>query len=175
MNSGFQSWLGQQLDQLKTDNLYKIPKILESPAGGRVKMNGKEVINLASNNYLGLANHPKVKQAALDAIEKWGVGAGAGGGRERGLEGGRARGVEDGAVVGAFNPLGETRARARLTPPVPPGGVVAEGVFSLAEAGGPTFNALFSQRLTDHGAGSTFSDNRVDVAALVRGAVGAPP
>lgn len=40
-------------------------------------MNGKEVVNLASNNYLGLANHPKVKQAALDAIEKWGVGAGA--------------------------------------------------------------------------------------------------
>ena len=77
MNSGFQSWLGQQIDQLKTDNLYKIPKILESPAGGRVKMNGKEVINLASNNYLGLANHPKVRQAALDAIEKWGVGAGA--------------------------------------------------------------------------------------------------
>jgi glycine C-acetyltransferase len=77
MNSGFQSWLGEQLDQLKTDNLYKIPKILESPAGGRVKMNGKEVINLASNNYLGLANHPKVRQAALDAIEKWGVGAGA--------------------------------------------------------------------------------------------------
>ncbi len=77
MNSGFQSWLGQQLDQLKTDNLYKIPKILESPAGGRVTMNGKEVINLASNNYLGLANHPKVRQAALDAVEKWGVGAGA--------------------------------------------------------------------------------------------------
>lgn len=77
MNSGFQSWLGGQLDQLKTDNLYKVPKILESPAGGRVTMNGKEVINLASNNYLGLANHPKVKQAALEAIEKWGVGAGA--------------------------------------------------------------------------------------------------
>ena len=43
MNSGVQSWLGEQLDQLKTDNLYKIPKILESPAGGRVKMNGKGV------------------------------------------------------------------------------------------------------------------------------------
>lgn len=77
MNSGFQTWLGEQLQQLKDDNLYKIPKILESPAGGRVTMNGKEVINLASNNYLGLANHPKVRQAALDAIEKWGVGAGA--------------------------------------------------------------------------------------------------
>ena len=40
-------------------------------------MNGKEVVNLSSNNYLGLANHPKVRQAALDAIERWGVGAGA--------------------------------------------------------------------------------------------------
>lgn len=40
-------------------------------------MDGKEVINLSSNNYLGLANHPKVRQAAIEAIEKWGVGAGA--------------------------------------------------------------------------------------------------
>jgi glycine C-acetyltransferase len=50
---------------------------LQSPAGGVVQMDGKQVINLASNNYLGLANHPKVRQAALEAIEKWGVGAGA--------------------------------------------------------------------------------------------------
>ncbi len=40
-------------------------------------MNGKEVVNFSSNNYLGLANHPKVRKAATDAIEKWGVGAGA--------------------------------------------------------------------------------------------------
>ncbi len=77
MNQGFQSWLGEQLQALKDQNLYKVPKILETPAGGRVRMNGKEVVNLASNNYLGLANHPKVRQAALDAIERWGVGAGA--------------------------------------------------------------------------------------------------
>ncbi|MBS1716694.1 MAG: glycine C-acetyltransferase [Armatimonadetes bacterium] len=77
MNDGLQSWLGAQIDGLKRDNLYKVPKILESAAGGRVRMNGKEVVNLASNNYLGLANHPKVRQAAIDAIEKWGVGAGA--------------------------------------------------------------------------------------------------
>ena len=77
MNSQFQSWLGGQIQTLKDQNLYKIPKILESPAGGRVKMNGKEVVNLASNNYLGLANHPKVKAAAVKAIEDWGVGAGA--------------------------------------------------------------------------------------------------
>ncbi|MBC8065206.1 MAG: glycine C-acetyltransferase [Chlorobia bacterium] len=72
-----QSWLGSQIQTLKDQNLYKVPKTLESPAGGRVRMNGKEVVNLSSNNYLGLANHPKVKQAALEAIEKWGVGAGA--------------------------------------------------------------------------------------------------
>jgi glycine C-acetyltransferase len=77
MNAEFQSWLGSQIQQLKDQNLYKIPKILETPAGGRVRMNGKEVVNLSSNNYLGLANHPKVRQAALDAIERWGVGAGA--------------------------------------------------------------------------------------------------
>lgn len=77
MNQGLQKWLTSQLDDLKKANLYKVPKILESPAGGRVRMNGKEVVNLSSNNYLGLANHPRVRQAALDAVEKWGVGAGA--------------------------------------------------------------------------------------------------
>lgn len=77
MNAGLQTWLGEQLQTLKDQNLYKVPKILESPAGGRVQMNGKEVVNLASNNYLGLANHPKVVAAAHEAIDKWGVGAGA--------------------------------------------------------------------------------------------------
>ncbi len=40
-------------------------------------MDGREVVNMSSNNYLGLANHPEVRQAALEAIEMWGVGAGA--------------------------------------------------------------------------------------------------
>ena len=77
MNAGLQSWLNSELQTLKDQHLYKVPKILETPAGGRVVMNGKEVVNLSSNNYLGLANHPKVRQAALDAVERWGVGAGA--------------------------------------------------------------------------------------------------
>lgn len=77
MNAPLQSWLATELDSLKEQSLYKIPRILQSPAGGVVQMDGKRVINLASNNYLGLANHPKVRQAALEAIEKWGVGAGA--------------------------------------------------------------------------------------------------
>lgn len=77
MNASLQSWLGDQIQTLKDQNLYKVPRILETPAAGRVRMNGKEVVNLSSNNYLGLANHPKVKQAAVEAIERWGVGAGA--------------------------------------------------------------------------------------------------
>lgn len=77
MNPRFQDWLGDNLQALRDQHLYKVPKILETPAGGRVRMNGREVVNLSSNNYLGLANHPKVRQAALEAIERWGVGAGA--------------------------------------------------------------------------------------------------
>ncbi len=59
MNANLQTWLSENIDSLKDQHLYKVPKILESAAGGRVRMNGKEVVNLASNNYLGLANHPK--------------------------------------------------------------------------------------------------------------------
>ena len=77
MNSRLEGWLGDNIAKLKAEHLYKTPKILETPAGGRVRMNGKEVVNLASNNYLGLANHPKVREAAERAIEEWGVGAGA--------------------------------------------------------------------------------------------------
>lgn len=77
MNDTLQNWLGDQIQELKDANLYKVPRILESPAGGRVRMDGREVINLSSNNYLGLANHPRVRAAALEAVERWGVGAGA--------------------------------------------------------------------------------------------------
>ena len=77
MNASFQTWLTGQLQELRDQHLYKTPRILESAAGGTVRMDGREVINLSSNNYLGLANHPKVRQAGIDAIEKWGAGAGA--------------------------------------------------------------------------------------------------
>ncbi|MBO5330322.1 MAG: aminotransferase class I/II-fold pyridoxal phosphate-dependent enzyme, partial [Anaerotignum sp.] len=48
-------------------------RTLTSPQGGRIILDGKEVINMASNNYLGLANHPDVVAAAKDALEKYGV------------------------------------------------------------------------------------------------------
>jgi len=77
MNANLQRWLQQSIEELKTQNLYKQPPVLESPQGGRVKMGGRWLINLASNNYLGLANDPRVVQAAVDAALKWGAGAGA--------------------------------------------------------------------------------------------------
>lgn len=77
MNSTLQNWLADQLDSLKTQNLYKPLIEVQSPQGGRITANGKRVINLSSNNYLGLANHPKVKEAAIRAVEQWGAGAGA--------------------------------------------------------------------------------------------------
>ncbi|HET6645389.1 MAG TPA: glycine C-acetyltransferase [Fimbriimonadales bacterium] len=77
MNPTLQQWLASQIDDLRAKHLYKKPRILQTPAGGEVTMDGKPVINFSSNNYLGLANHPKMKEAGIRAIEKWGVGAGA--------------------------------------------------------------------------------------------------
>lgn len=77
MNNTLQTWLGEQLDTLKEQNLYRPLVELQSPQGGRITVNGKRVVNLSSNNYLGLANHPKLKEAAIKAVEEWGAGAGA--------------------------------------------------------------------------------------------------
>ncbi|NUL82262.1 MAG: glycine C-acetyltransferase [Armatimonadetes bacterium] len=77
MNGRLQDWLGEQLDSLKAQNLYKAPLSLESPQGARVKMGGRWLVNLASNNYLGLANDPRLKTAAIAAVQEWGAGAGA--------------------------------------------------------------------------------------------------
>lgn len=77
MNPTLQTWLTSNIQGLKDKHLYKSPRTLESAAGGRVRMDGKDVVNLSSNNYLGLANHPKVVAAAHEAIDTWGVGAGA--------------------------------------------------------------------------------------------------
>ena len=74
------------------------------------------------------------------------------------------RGIRDGAPVIATNDQGEVRFIAEVTPTVPPGTVVAEGVWWLEFAPGDrSVNALTSQRLTDQGNGSTFYDTGVDV------------
>jgi glycine C-acetyltransferase len=77
MNQTLQSWLTEQIDSLKEQNLYRPLVDLQTAQGGSITVNGKRVINLSSNNYLGLANHPKLKEAAISAVQQWGAGAGA--------------------------------------------------------------------------------------------------
>lgn len=72
-------WTDMQsrLDELAAAGLLRQERVLESPCGPRVMLDGREVVCLCSNDYLGLANDPAVKAAAIAAIERWGVGAGA--------------------------------------------------------------------------------------------------
>ncbi len=77
MNQTLQAWLADQLQALHDQNLYKPLVELQTPQGGTITVDGRRVINLSSNNYLGLANHPKLKEAAIRAVEEWGAGAGA--------------------------------------------------------------------------------------------------
>ena len=70
-------FITEKLNDLKEQGLYRKLTILGSASGPRCIINGKNVINLSSNNYLGFANHPRLKAAAIKGIEDWGVGAGA--------------------------------------------------------------------------------------------------
>ncbi|WP_408011045.1 glycine C-acetyltransferase [Pseudalkalibacillus sp. A8] len=73
---GFE-YLQEELDQMKSEGVFRELIPLESEQGARVVIKGKEVIQLSSNNYLGLTDHPRMKQAALEAVEKYGVGTGS--------------------------------------------------------------------------------------------------
>jgi 8-amino-7-oxononanoate synthase len=70
-------WLSGELSEIKNKGLYRALNTIESAQKPRIIKDGRELILLSSNNYLGLANHPKVKKAAIDAVEKYGTGAGA--------------------------------------------------------------------------------------------------
>jgi len=63
------------LEELRAADLLREPPLVGAPFDGRVMIQGVPFINFASNNYLGLATHPRVKQAAIDAIQRWGTGA----------------------------------------------------------------------------------------------------
>jgi glycine C-acetyltransferase len=70
-------YLREALEELKTKNLYFHLRVLEGEQKPIATFDGKEVINLSSNNYLGLTTHPKLRRAAIDATRKYGVGSGA--------------------------------------------------------------------------------------------------
>ena len=71
------SYLHDQLEDLKAKGTYFRLRVLEDEQAAECTFDGKEVINLASNNYLGLTTHPKLREAALEATKKYGVGSGA--------------------------------------------------------------------------------------------------
>ncbi len=72
-----EQFLNDNLDDLRGKGLYNVIDPLESPNGPIIKINGRELVNLSSNNYLGLATDERLKKAAVEAIETYGVGAGA--------------------------------------------------------------------------------------------------
>jgi glycine C-acetyltransferase len=73
----FLKFLEGEIEKLHEARTYKVEVPLESAQDHRVKVDGREVVMLTSNNYLGLANHPRVRQAAVKAIEQWGAGMGS--------------------------------------------------------------------------------------------------
>src|SRR5512140_3741802 len=70
-------WLSQEIAGLKEQGLYNRIRTIGSAQGARLVVDGKDVLNFCSNNYLGLANHPKLVQAAKDATQTYGVGPAA--------------------------------------------------------------------------------------------------
>src|SRR5436853_1994070 len=66
-----------RLEELKALGLHRRMRLISGPQGPHVLLDGKPVLLLCSNNYLGLADHPRVREAAAEAAMRWGVGAGA--------------------------------------------------------------------------------------------------
>src|SRR5438552_17352941 len=66
-----------RLEEIRELGLYRRMRLISGPQGPRVLLDGRPTLLLCSNNYLGLADHPRVREAAADAAMRWGVGAGA--------------------------------------------------------------------------------------------------
>jgi 8-amino-7-oxononanoate synthase len=71
------NFIEEELKRLKEQGLYRKLRHVEGEQGPTLQVDGQEVINLCSNNYLGLANHPVMRQAAKEAIDRYGCGSGA--------------------------------------------------------------------------------------------------
>lgn len=71
------SYLHDQLEQWRQEGTYQPLRVLQSESAPQSVFDGRQVINLASNNYLGLTTHPKLREAAVAAVERFGVGSGA--------------------------------------------------------------------------------------------------
>jgi glycine C-acetyltransferase len=70
-------YLDDELQSLKQEGLYRHLRVLESEQGARATFDRREVVNLSSNNYLGLTTHPTLRERAIAAVEEYGVGSGS--------------------------------------------------------------------------------------------------
>src|ERR1700689_3798121 len=73
----FNSDLQQRLDALRGQNLFRELRRVDSPQSPRIKIGGRTLLNFSSNDYLGLADDPLLKEAAIKAVKKFGAGSGA--------------------------------------------------------------------------------------------------
>jgi 8-amino-7-oxononanoate synthase len=69
--------VAERLEELRESGLRRRLRLVEGAQGGRIQLDGEPVLLLCSNNYLGLADHPRVREAAAEAALRWGAGAGA--------------------------------------------------------------------------------------------------
>src|SRR5438552_11739332 len=74
MNENFMSRISKEIEEIKSLGLYKTERIITSPQGAEIVVNGKTVLNFCANNYLGLSSHPEVIEAAKKAIDSHGYG-----------------------------------------------------------------------------------------------------
>ena len=70
-------WIADEIAALKEQGLFNTIRTIESAMDGRIVVDGKPVINFCANNYLGLANDPRLREAAKRAIDQYGIGPGA--------------------------------------------------------------------------------------------------
>jgi glycine C-acetyltransferase len=71
------AYLGEELEGLKQQGLYRPLRILQGAQQARTHFDGRSVVNLSSNNYLGLTTHPRLRERALEALQRYGVGTGS--------------------------------------------------------------------------------------------------
>ena len=71
------SYLSDELNSLREQGLYRLPRVVDGEQQARASVDGRSVVNLSSNNYLGLTTHPALRERALDATRRYGVGSGS--------------------------------------------------------------------------------------------------
>jgi glycine C-acetyltransferase len=74
MNDKFVERIRQEVEEIKTSGLYKTERIIASPQGAEITVNGRQVLNFCANNYLGLSSHPKTLEAAHHYLDTRGYG-----------------------------------------------------------------------------------------------------